>query len=166
MVPDFEWEDHLITRLARRKFAFAREVAGYDVVEGEGQEPVNAVYYKDDGDQYRPHCDGECHGARYSLGSRVASSLAYCAVAERGGYTLFTRAGLKVVPKKRQMLFFGYFFKPGPTSAGTPMDNGWTEHTGCPLREGRKWIATMWYREGVTKDKDWAYWSQRGREGV
>ena len=31
---------------------------GYDVVEGVGQEPINAVYYKDDGDQYRPHCDG------------------------------------------------------------------------------------------------------------
>ena len=72
-------------RVARRKFAFAREVAGYNVQEGVGQEPINAVYYKDDGDQYRPHCDGECHGAPYTLGSRVASSLAYCLTAERGG---------------------------------------------------------------------------------
>jgi hypothetical protein len=143
MVPDFEYEEHLITRIARRKFAFAREVAGYDVIEGEGQEPINAVYYKDNGDQYRPHCDGECHGAKYTLGSRVASSLAYCAVADKGGYTLFTRTHLKVVPRRRQMLFFGYFFKPGSTSPGTPMDNGHTEHTGCPLREGRKWIACV-----------------------
>ena len=166
MVPDFEWEDHLITRIARRKFAFARDVAGYDVVEGVGQEPVNAVYYKNDGDQYRPHCDGECHGSPYTLGARVASSLAYCEVADRGGYTLFTRSALKMVPRKRQMLFFGYFFKPGSTAPGTLMDDGHTEHTGCPTHEGRKWIATMWYREGVTPEKDWAYYSARGRAGV
>ena len=165
MVPDFEDEDHLVTRIARRKFAFAREVAGYDVDEGVGQEPINAVYYYHDGDQYRPHCDGECHGGMYSLGARVASSLAYCLTAEKGGYTLFTRVGLKVVPKRRQMLFFGYFFN-GSTSVGTPMDNGHTEHTGCPTRVGRKWIATMWYRTGVTPEKDWAYWSRFGREGV
>ena len=48
----------------------------------------------------------------------------------------------------------------------TIMDNGWTEHTGCPTHEGRKWIATMWYREGVTREKDWSYWSRFGREGV
>ena len=86
-------------------------------------------------------------------------------MADRGGYTLFTRTGLKVVPKKRQLLFFGYFFN-GTTAVGTRMDDGHTEHTGCPTREGRKWIATMWYRQGVTKEKDWAYWSRFGREGV
>ena len=26
------------------------------------------------------------------------------------------------------------------------MDRGHTEHSGCPLRKGRKWIATMWFR--------------------
>jgi hypothetical protein len=156
MVPDFDFEDDTITRVARRKFAFAREVAGY---------PVDAVYYQHDGDQYRPHCDGECHGGAYTLGSRVASSLAYCLTAERGGYTLFTRTHLKLVPKRRQMLFFGYFFN-GSTAPGVRMDDGWTEHTGCPVHEGKKWIATMWYREGVTPDKGWEYWSHRGREGV
>ena len=51
------------------------------------------------------------------------------------------------------MLFFGY--KLNGTS-GTPiMDNGNTEHSGCPLRKGRKWIATMWFREGVTPERDW-----------
>ena len=171
MVPDFDDEDYLVTRVARRKFAFARQVAGYDVIEGVGQEPINAVYYYHDGDQYRPHCDGECHGGRYTLGARVASSLAYCHTADKGGYTLFTRTGLKVVPRKRQLLFFGYFFNhtDAPVQGlqvGTAMDNGHTEHTGCPTRQGRKWIATMWYRQGVTKEKDWAYWSRFGREGV
>ena len=96
----------------------------------------------------------------------MASSLTYCTIAERGGYTLFTRVGLKVVPKRKQMLFFGYFFNASDAKPGVPMDNGHTEHTGCPLHEGKKWIATMWYREGVTVEKNWEYWSHRGREGV
>ena len=70
-------------QVARRKFAFAREAAGYrHLQEGDGQEPVNAVYYKDNGDQYRPHCDGECSGGRYFLGTRLATGLSYCQVSQ------------------------------------------------------------------------------------
>lgn len=151
MVPDFDDEVAPVTKLARRKFAFAREVAEYsELVEGDGQEPINAVYYKDWEDQYRPHCDGECNGGRYSPGRRIATSLTYCAVADKGGYTMFTRSAIKVVPKARQMLFFGY-----KINGRAHMDDGLTEHTGCPLREGRKWIATQWYREGMTAEKGW-----------
>jgi len=165
MAPNFDDPAHTVTRWARRKFAFAREVAGYKgVIEGDGQEPINAVYYKDYGDEYRPHCDGECGGGSYTLGSRVATSLSYCLTAEQGGYTLFTKSGLKVVPSFGQMLFFGYLFN--GTESGVRMDDGHTEHTGCPLRQGHKWIATMWFREGVTSEKDWQYYSRRGSFGV
>ncbi len=152
MVPDFDDETNVVTKIVRRKFAFAREVADYEeLFEGEGQEPLNAVYYKDYDDQYRPHCDGECHGGRYKRGRRIATSLSYCRVADKGGFTTFDRAGLKVVPRRGQMLFFGYKHNgPPPT-----MDDGLTEHSGCPLREGEKWIATMWFREGMTADKGW-----------
>ena len=47
------------------------------------------------------------------------------------------------------MLYFGYKLP------GDKMDNGRTEHSGCPLRKGRKWIATMWFREGVTPERNW-----------
>lgn len=30
------------------------------------------------------------------------------------------------------------------------LDIGYTEHSGCPIREGEKWIATAWMREGVS----------------
>ena len=57
MVPDFDDETNVVTKIVRRKFAFARDVAEYtELVEGAGQEPLNSVYYKEDGDQYRPHC--------------------------------------------------------------------------------------------------------------
>jgi hypothetical protein len=32
------------------------------------------------------------------------------------------------------------------------MDSGYTQHSGCPVIEGEKWIATAWLREGVTKE--------------
>ena len=71
---------------------------------------VNSVFYKNFDDQYRAHCDGECHGGRYRKGQRIASSLTYCEViaapcrkgygpcvgkvAAHGGYTLtLTLAG-------------------------------------------------------------------------
>ena len=94
-------------------------------------------------DEYLPHCDGQCYGGAYRKGERIATSLTYCSVAEKGGYTTFTRSGLKVVPKPRQMLFFGYKLPPLSEGEAPRMDNGFTEHTGCPLRKGQKWIATM-----------------------
>lgn len=154
MYPDYADELLPTTALARRKFAFARDFVGYgELVENDGQEPINAVYYKKDGDHYGAHCDGECAGGAYKRGHRIASSLAYCEVGEAGGYTTFTRSGLKVVPKRGQLLFFGY--KLNASDPGNAMDRGHTEHSGCPLRRGTKWIATMWYREGVTPESDW-----------
>ena len=156
MYPDYDDESNIVTRVVRRKFAFAREVAEYEeLIEGEGQEPLNSVYYKDWDDQYRPHCDGECHGGAYRKGTRIATSLTYCKVAQKGGYTLFTRSGLKVVPRERDMLFFGYKLRPTVEGGAFRMDPGYTEHSGCPLRKGTKWIATMWYREGMTAENDW-----------
>lgn len=32
------------------------------------------------------------------------------------------------------------------------LDIGYTEHSGCPIRQGEKWIATAWMREGVSLD--------------
>ena len=94
MYPDYEDESNVITRMVRRKFAFAREVAEYDeLIEGAGQEPLNSVYYKNWDDQYRPHCDGQCYGGAYRKGERIATSLTYCSVADKGGYTMFTRSG-------------------------------------------------------------------------
>jgi len=29
------------------------------------------------------------------------------------------------------------------------MDPGFTEHSGCPVLEGEKWITTAWMREGT-----------------
>ena len=46
MLPDWSDELDTVTRIARRKFAFAREVGEYaSLVEGPGQEPVSSGFY-------------------------------------------------------------------------------------------------------------------------
>jgi hypothetical protein len=39
-----------------------------------------------------------------------------------------------------QAAFFHYL------DANGHMDSGWTKHSGCPVLEGTKWIATQWIR--------------------
>merc|ERR1712151_1472592 len=65
-----------LTLFSERQFALVRNFTGYDV-HGPGQEPINAVLYKNAGDEYRPHCDGECDGGAYERGKRVATSILY-----------------------------------------------------------------------------------------
>jgi len=146
----------LLNNYTSRLFTFVRQHTGYDVIQ-QGQEPINAVVY-DPGGQYKPHCDGNCHGGIYRQGDRLASSIAYCEVAKAGGATTFTRAGIKVVPKVGDMLFFGYRLHDGVS-----MDpDGSTEHSGCPVLAGQKWIAVQWFREGVNSFKPWQHFSNWG----
>lgn len=171
-------------------------MGGYPDLHEWGQEAPNIVHYTREGDEYHMHCDGECRNAdSYRKGRRIASSFLYCKVAEEGGATLFTRSGIKVVPKARDFLFFGYKLdgdscaacrhrtRPSPHSTARPqpsvalgggcrwgmtseffrptrMDRGLTEHSGCPVRKGDKWLLAQWYREGTRprdeeQDHDW-----------
>jgi hypothetical protein len=61
----------------------------------------------------------------------------------RGGATTFTKADVFVKPKVRSATFFSYLGEDGQ------MDEGFTEHSGCPVLEGEKWITTFWMRKGV-----------------
>ena len=44
------------------------------------------------------------------------------------------------------------------------MDDGYTEHSGCPVVKGEKWITTAWMREGVTAEKTWEIYDPSGVE--
>ena len=52
-----------------------------------------------------------------------------------------------------------FFSDKGPDGR---MDDGFTEHSGCPVREGDKWITTVWMREGVSLEQPWSLFDPTG----
>ncbi len=63
-----------------------------------------------------------------------------------------------VNPVKGMATFFSYM---GPDDI---MDEGLTEHSGCPVIEGEKWIAVTWMRKGVSSARPWTVLDPMGRE--
>ena len=104
----------------------------------------------------RPHCDGGCGGVKHRQRGRVATAVLYCKVADKGGATTFTKSNILVKPTAGSATFFSYKGLDGY------MDDGYTEHSGCPVLEGEKWITTAWMREGVTEDDPWDLYDPRG----
>lgn len=88
---------------------------------------------------------------------RVATAVLYCEVPELGGATTFTKADVFVRPKKGMATIFTYMTPDGI------MDSGYTQHSGCPVRQGQKWIATTWLREGVTLEYHSDYFEPSGK---
>lgn len=68
-------------------------------------------------------------------------------VPKRGGGTTFSKANVYVKPKSGSAVLFSYLGDDGK------MDTGLTDHSGCPVLEGEKWLATMWFRKGVTAQR-------------
>lgn len=42
------------------------------------------------------------------------------------------------------------------------MDEGFTEHSSCPVIEGEKWVTTMWMRDGVSAAEPWTMFDPSG----
>lgn len=53
---------------------------------------------------------------------------------------------MHVQPRAGMATFFTYVGSDGFT------DSGFTEHSGCPVVEGEKWITTFWMRMGVSNE--------------
>ena len=140
--------------LFKKVFSITNDFAGY-TLNPDGQEEFMVIQYNKD-DQYTPHCDGSCDGSNFSKGGRVATAVLYCETATIGGGTTFTQSDIFVKPKKGMGAFFSYKGSDGV------MDTGFTEHSGCPVIEGEKWISTVWMREGVTAEKSHQYYDPRG----
>jgi hypothetical protein len=128
--------------LYKRILEVTNKHAGYGLSPA-GQEGLTVIQYNPD-DEYTPHCDGDCSGSFHNPAGRVATAIVYCEVPEVGGATTFSKADVYVKPEKYSATFFSY---KGPDGR---MDEGFTEHSGCPVVKGEKWIATFWMREGVT----------------
>ena len=80
----------------------------------------------------------------------------YCTLPTKGGSTNFRNAGVHVKPVKYSAVFFSYI---DPETK--VMDDGFTEHSGCPVFEGEKKIVTQWVRLGVDDENSWDTFNTR-----
>eukprot|EP00562_Extubocellulus_spinifer_P014927 CAMPEP_0178574358 /NCGR_PEP_ID=MMETSP0697-20121206/19308_1 /TAXON_ID=265572 /ORGANISM="Extubocellulus spinifer, Strain CCMP396" /LENGTH=508 /DNA_ID=CAMNT_0020209337 /DNA_START=86 /DNA_END=1612 /DNA_ORIENTATION=+ len=150
-----EEEGDGIATVSRRLYDYINQETGYNLKEP-GQEDLMSIQYQGRGDDdpspdnYRPHCDGDCSGLDHKRGGRVATMVIYCNVPEKGGSTNFRNANVHVKPELHTAVFFSYL-----DADTNRMDTGWTEHSGCPVREGKKSIAVQWLRVGVDEDNPW-----------
>lgn len=131
-------ENPLCERIERRIAA----LLNWPVENGEG---VQVLRYRP-GAEYKAHhdyFDPEQPGSATILargGQRVGTLVMYLNTPERGGATTFPDAGVAVAPIKGNAVFFAY---PRPEPASL------TLHSGAPVLEGEKWVATKWMRERV-----------------
>ena len=145
-----------IATISRKVYDYVNHATGLNIDE-KGQEDLMSIQYfgrgenDTDPDHYKPHCDGECTGDPHKHGNRVATIVMYCEVPTKGGATNFRNAGLHVRPKRGRAVFFSYM---NPETH--IMDQGFTEHSGCPVIEGEKKIVTQWVRYGVTAEVPWS----------
>jgi len=145
----FKYFGSPVALLKEKVLEYTNSVTNYDL-DGYWQEQhLVAIKYigrgEDDPepDQYLPHCDGKCEGRQFREGSRVATMVMYCQVPEKGGATNFRNSGIHIVPKPGNAVFFSYM------GDDEIMDNGFTEHSGCPVIQGNKTIITRWMRKGI-----------------
>ena len=150
-----EADGDLIARLSRRVYDYVNHVLPFDINES-GQEDLMSIQYfgrgpeDDKPDRYMPHCDGDCNGMLFKPGNRMATIVMYCEIPKVGGATRFRNSNVHIKPKRYAATFFSYI---DPDMM--KMDDGFTEHSGCPVVEGEKKIVTQWVRLGVDEENPW-----------
>ena len=83
------------------------------------------------------------------------------AVAEAGGHTHFRMSNVHIKPVLGSALFFSYV---DPESL--EMDDGFTQHSGCPVFKGEKKIITQWIRKGVDEQNQFFLFDEGKNRGL
>jgi prolyl 4-hydroxylase len=84
------------------------------------------------GDFFRPHSDRFHHTKE---NNRIATLIIYLSTPVSGGDTIFPKRHIKIPAVQGNAVFFTY-------------DNIRQEiHAGSPIKEGEKWISTLWFRD-------------------
>ena len=117
-------------------------VMGIDPVHGEtiqGQRYAVGQQFKSHHDFFYGNADYWPEMARTG-GQRTWTAMVFLNEPERGGETLFEEAGVKVTPRRGNMLAWNNL-----DAEGAP--NPFSLHRGLPVTGGVKYIVTKWYRE-------------------
>ncbi|XP_051721211.1 prolyl 4-hydroxylase subunit alpha-2-like [Ctenopharyngodon idella] len=87
------------------------------------------------GGRFEPHYD-----AWDDENGRTATFLIYMSDVEIGGATVFPKVGVALKPKKGSAVFWYNLLKNGRVDLDT-------QHAGCPVLVGNKWVANKWIHE-------------------
>ncbi len=115
-------------------------------------EQYQLVYYKK-GAQYKPHFDSFDYktedGKKYwePGGQRMITVIAYLNDVEEGGETGFPKLGVKIPPKKGDVVVFHNTLL--NDFATHPKIHPRSLHGGMPVIKGEKWIVNLWFRENL-----------------
>lgn len=118
-------------------------IAGHPLAHAEA---LQVVCYAPGG-EYRAHFDAydmtTARGERYTRrgGQRLCTALVYLNDVYDGGFTLFPRPDLRIVPRRGSALVFDSC---RPNSRAV---HPGALHASSPLGSGEKWIANLWFRE-------------------
>lgn len=130
-------EDPFIAELDERVSA----VMGCPVAHGEG---LQVLRYRTGG-HTAPHFDflipsnAANSESIARSGQRISTLIVYLNDVAEGGETVFPAAGLSVIPRRGNALYFEY------TNSRQQVDQ-WTLHAGAPVVAGEKWVVTKWMR--------------------
>jgi prolyl 4-hydroxylase len=111
-------------------------------------EPLVVLRYAP-GQQYHPHLDvlspSVLASQRPEAGQRVRTACTYLNAVEEGGQTQFPRRDLQIAPTPGSVLVFDNVDAEGRAAAASL-------HAGLPVVRGEKWLATLWFRQGVLRE--------------
>lgn len=111
---------------------------------GSHAEPMAILRYQY-GQEYKPHYDwisqsSMQHDPLRHAGQRISTALVYLNTPIDGGETIFPLLDLRIEPRQGTLLYFSSM-----DSFNRPAKS--TLHAGGPVREGEKWISSLWIRE-------------------
>lgn len=134
--------EDLALRLVEMRISAA---AGVELVHAESLTVLRYV----PGQEYRPHRDyvppGSIERDHPQAGNRLRTICVYLNAVEEGGETEFPLANLRISPRPGRAVVFDNLDvngQPDPDSL----------HAGLPVRNGEKWLATLWLRQRPYRD--------------
>ncbi len=136
----FDWflEDIVIN-------AIMHSVTALTGIDAERSEPLHLLRYGV-GQEYKPHYDfvgGLENTGQFAEQQRTDTLCLYLNDVPVGGQTAFPRLGLSVPARRGQVVHFQ-----NVDANGSPFVD--SLHCGLPVRQGEKWLATLWIRKHNT----------------
>jgi len=125
------------------------DIMGIDPIQGEtiqGQRYAVGQQFKGHHDFFYEHADYWPDMVRTG-GQRTWTAMAFLNEVESGGETFFEKAGVKITPRRGNLLTWNNL-----DAIGAP--NAFSMHQGLPVTGGVKYIITKWYRERAWIESD------------